>query len=464
MLGDMQRIPTVLLVGRPNVGKSTLFNRICGQRRAVVSDSAGTTRDVLRVMITGKNGSYMLCDAAGVEQLPSQHSELEEAVQEQFSSELSQASLLIWVVERNELELEDRQFVQKLRKSGHPIVVAVNKCDHAQHDAEAFEFAEFGFSSIVPISGLHGRGVTELQSLIESSVATTTMHEDTELSVAIVGRPNVGKSTLLNTVLGEKRAVVSSEAGTTRDSIDMSFPAQRFFGSTYTKWKSVRMVDTAGIRRRGKIGLDIERWSFLRTHNAIDDAQVVLLVLDALEGMVAQDLQIANLVEQSGKALVVVVNKWDELLIQKNYLWGTPDEAALQEHFLIHLRQTAPFLYWAPVIFLSAKTGMNTEYIARTVLDVATAWSRMSTEEELAAVTAMLRAQPRLSHLQSITQPTSCPPVFHVHLEGKQLPHFSTMRNIDTTLREILEIGPTPIKVWAVPSMVKSRSQRGGKR
>ena len=450
-------LPLVALVGRPNVGKSTLFNRLVGRRQAIVSEVAGTTRDRLERPIEWNSKQMRLSDMAGLEQAGSQSTDLHQAAQAQAERALQEAAVIIWVVDgRSGLTKDDIRIGDKLRKLGRPTIVAINKCDHLDHDELHVEFARYAFNGQVTLSALHGRGISELLDSVTPFVeGKVKLKETSELKVALIGRPNVGKSTLLNTLVADTRSVVSATAGTTRDSVDTVVPATTIFGNTYTRWQSVRMIDTAGIRQRGKIGRDIEHYSLLRTKNALEESDVAVFMIDAMEGMVHQDLQIAQLVQDSGRAVILAVNKWDLLLEKKQVILGTDEDLALQEHFLLHLRQSAPFLYWVQVLFMSATKQMNTTALTGLLIKAYNSWSLEVSQESLNLIAEELRRLPRLKNLQKITYEHSQPPVFHLHVEGKSLPHFSTIRYVDNELRDYLKIGATPIKVWAVPSVPK---------
>lgn len=457
----MPNLCRIGLVGRPNVGKSSLYNRLLGKRIAVVADQAGTTRDRLESNAQFGGHDCVLFDLAGIETRLAE-GELNRAVQEQVSVSLKQADILIWVVDgKVGADSQDEQIVQLLRRLGHPIVLAVNKCDSTKADEQLFEFARFGIEPQVALSAVHGRGIRDLFDAVGGLVGTwyaehpQAMFEsrDRELKIALAGRPNVGKSTLLNTLAGDNRSVVSSVAGTTRDAVDTVIPAETLFGNTFTQWKTVRIIDTAGVRRRGKVGHEVEAWSVVRTMDAVDSAEVVLLMLDAVEGLVHQDLQVAQLIVDAGRALVMVINKWDLVLAKHDTEMGTEKEQELQEKMLDGLRRQLPFLHWCTVLFISAESSQNVQIIGRTVLNAYQAWSIQIAQAELDELCESLSHTPRLKNLQRITLEHSRPPVFHIHVEGKSIPHFSTTRYIENALRDTFEIGSSPIKIWNVASI-----------
>jgi GTP-binding protein len=242
--------------------------------------------------------------------------------------------------------------------------------------------------------------------------------------------------------------VVSPEAGTTRDAVDTILPSEALFGSIFTRWKTVRIVDTAGIRRRGKIDRSIEGWSVVRSYDAIDEADVTLLLLDVTEGLVHQDTQVMQRVVDAGKPLVLILNKWDLILEKKGIIAGTEEDEAAQEEFLDKLRHQLQFINWVQVLFLSAFTGLHLRVIGKLVNNAYIAWSREIDQHELNELAKELRKFPRLTALKKITFEHAKPPVFHVHTDGKELIHFSTRRYIENAIRDYFEMGPTPIKIW----------------
>ena len=446
----MKTLPYVALVGRPNVGKSTLYNRLIGKRAAVVAPVAGTTRDRLEHVAEWDGRRFMLMDMAGIEPAISDDTEIGYHTQAQVQKALEKAQVIFWIVDaRSGLTQLDYQLANALRTLNKKIFVVANKCDHARHEEELYQFTEVGFGEPIGVSALNSRGIHELlDALLPYLPEGTELPEvPSEIRISIIGRPNVGKSTLLNALASDERSVVSDVPGTTRDTVDTVIPAKNVFGSDEVPWETVRIIDTAGIRRRGKIEQGIEAWSLVRTLDAIDNSEVVLLLLNAEEGIVSQDMHIAEQILKSGRPVVLLVNKWDQMLNK-----GVEDEE-LQEQFLDRLRHAASFLYWAPVLFLSATEGINVEIVGKLVQEVYAAWSRDFPQAELDEVTKFLVKTPRLKNLQKITLEHSKPPVFHIHVEGKELPHFSTHRYIENALRDYFDIGQTPIKIWSVPSV-----------
>jgi GTP-binding protein len=451
----MRTLPVVALVGRPNVGKSTLFNRLIGRRQAVVSDIAGTTRDRLEQVILWNERQFAIVDMAGLEPALKEKTEIRQGMQEQVEKALNEADIILWIVDGQEgVTTADTVVAELLRRLHRQVIVVANKCDNMQEKGAEYEFSRFGFGETLRVSAIHGTGREALlTSIVEalpekSRRESLPLYDERELRIALAGRPNVGKSTLLNALVGDSRAVVSAEAGTTRDSVDTLIRADSIFGDTYTRWKTVRIVDTAGIRSRGKIDRSIEGWSVLRTFVAIEDAEIVLLVLDAVEGMVHQDLQVAERIVDSGRPLILLMNKWDAVLAAKDIIPGTPEDQEQQEKVLSVLRFKLPFMPWVQVLFLSGEKGINLDVVGKVLLNAHLAWSKEPKQEEIDVLADHLRTNPRLNNLQKISFEHAQPPVFHVHIHGRVLPHFSTRRYIENALRDYFDIGPTPIKIW----------------
>ncbi len=457
----------VALLGRPNVGKSTLFNRLVGKRQAVVSDIAGTTRDRLQQLITHQKQQFVLVDMAGIEPTLSDKTEISEATQRQIETALKDASIIVWVVDRFDgVTTQDERVAELVRRLGKPVIVAVNKCDAPQHEGDQLEFLRFGFSPLIPISAVHNRGTLELLDAIVAGLqklpepTVPLLFDDgseRELNIAILGRPNVGKSTLLNTIVGEERSVVSPISGTTRDAVDTVIPAEGFFGNTFTKFQTLRVVDTAGIRQRGKMGHEIEAWSVVRALDTLDAASVAILVIDANEGVTHQDLIVAQKIVDAGKPLILMLNKWDLVLEKQGLIAGTVEADAEQEKLLAQLVRKAPFLSWCQVIFVSALTKLNVQFLSGLVLRAYSAWTFEPKVEDLAAIAGELRKSPRLKNLGTIDYQRGKPPVFIVNLHGSLMPHFTTRRFVDNAIRDYLNVGPTPIKLWF------ERTQRDGR-
>ena len=469
-------IPIIALVGRPNVGKSTLFNRLVGRRAAVVSDEAGTTRDVLEASVSWMRREYRLMDMAGVEmQFDSAEQNTPKIIldemQKKVAETMNEAHLIAWVVDVNSgITSEDMQIAQWIRRQNKPIILVVNKCDNPNKEANLYDFSALGVSEMVGVSSIHGRGMDDFIKAVNRTLGekyeqfknieleyweTDKVQPEKELKISIIGRPNVGKSTLLNALAENERSVVSPIAGTTRDSVDMVIPSENLFHNVFTKWQTVRIIDTAGIRKRGKVGNQIESWSVVRSYEAIESCDVVLCMVEATEGLTHQDLQVMQKAVDLGKAMVLVVNKWDLILARKKAFSNTVEDAAAQEELLESIRAAAPFLHWIQVVFVSALEEMNLESLGKIVLRAYNAWNIKISDEDLKNLTIALRKIPALKNLMSIKLVHNQPPVFHLIVEGKSIPHFSVHRQVENILRENFELGSTPIKIWSVPTVEK---------
>ncbi|HEX2765935.1 MAG TPA: ribosome biogenesis GTPase Der [Candidatus Limnocylindria bacterium] len=456
----MSSLPVVAIVGRPNVGKSTLFNRLIGQRLAIIEDLPGTTRD--RVYGTGEwNGRmFTLVDTGGLELEPG--TEIEERVQDQARVAIEEADLILFVVDAHAgLAPLDHEVADRLRRATAPVILVVNKGDNPRRELEAMEFTALGFDPMITISAQHGRNTGDLADLIvehlpppsEAEAAASASDDDGERDlteeelaelaeadlppprVAIVGRPNTGKSTFVNQVLGHERMIVSDVPGTTRDPIDTTITLDD---------QELVLVDTAGIRRRGSIEKGIERYSVLRSMKAIDSADVAIVMTDATEGYTAQDAHVVGYVLERLKGIVLVLNKWDA--VEK-------DEHTADE-WLKRLRRDAPYLAWADIVFASALTGQRVERILREALTVAEErYRRVPTGELNRLVMDAVRAHPpshvrnRLPKIFYATQVGVAPPTFVIFVNDPELIHFSYKRYLENRIRDAYGFLGTPIRL-----------------
>jgi GTP-binding protein len=345
--------PTVAIVGRPNVGKSTLFNRILGGRPAIVSEKPGTTRDRHFGDAEWAGRRFWLVDTGGL--VPDSEDSMDRAIRRQVEFALAEADVILFVVDGREgLNPVDRAVAERLRKASRPVLLAVNKLDNLEQSTEQYGFYKLGFGDPLGVSAAVGKGSGDLlDALVERLPPYDPAESDEAIHVAVVGRPNVGKSSLVNRLLGEERHVVAPQAGTTRDAIDSVL---RFQG------KTLNFIDTAGLRRRAKVEDDLEFYSVLRTERAIERAQVCILVVDATVGMHNQDLRIATQAWDRGTGLIVVVNKWD-LIPEKNANTARQGQDALIAK--------APFLRYVPFIYVSALTGQRVRKILELIVEVA---------------------------------------------------------------------------------------------
>jgi GTPase len=422
-------IPTVVIVGRPNVGKSTLFNRITGQRRAIVGDEPGITRDRIHGSAEHDGRRFELIDTGGIvvqdqEYIPSQ-------ILRQAEVALNQAAHIIFLVDgRNEITGSDRDLAGMLLRLGKPVSIAVNKIDTAKQQDLIHGFYELGIPDVFPVSAEHGTGVDSLLDHVTASFGAETPAEEerpTGIKVAIIGRPNVGKSTLLNALTGQERAIVSPIAGTTRDAVDETVVRD---GVEFI------FVDTAGIRRKGKTHDMAEKLSVVMARRSIRMAHVVLLVLDAGEGVVGLDTTIAGYAHEGGRAVIIVVNKWDEV---------RGPEAPKQSEFEREIRDQFKFLDYAPVVFISAKSGRGVEKLFPRIRQVYDAASARISTGELNRFVEQLRFEER--KIYYITQHSIRPPAFAVFTDRGGPLHFSHERYLINQLRRRFGFQGTPILV-----------------
>lgn len=432
--------PVVALVGRPNVGKSTLFNRLAGERLAVVHEQPGTTRDRL-VAETEWNGiAFDLVDTGGfdpfaddmldAEYLPQIRAQAEQAILE--------ADVVIFLVDAESgVSPLDHEIANILRREQAPILLVINKVDSAARSDRVPEFYELGLDDPIPISALHGRGtgdmldrLTELMDVVPESAA-----EDDGVRIAIVGRPNVGKSSLLNRLLGEERVIVSPHPGTTRDAIDTQLVYED---------ESITLIDTAGIRRRGRIKPGVEKYSALRALKAIERADVSLLLIDGTEGVTAQDAHIAGMILDKLKSVLLLVNKWDIV----------PDEIRDTQAYGEHVRAALKFLDFVPVLFISALEGDGVDQVLPAALQIQEErLSRIPTArlnevllEAQAAHAPPSKAGVRL-RIYFASQVRTDPPTFLFHVNDPELLHFSYVRFLENRIREEYSYVGTPIRL-----------------
>jgi GTP-binding protein len=448
--------PLVALVGRPNVGKSTLFNRLAGERLAVVDDVPGTTRDRL-VAEADWNGVYFdLVDTGGIDPsevrfgslsapLSEGSADFVEQIRAQAEVAIQHADAVIFLVDVEHgvtpADTEVARILRRLQKERDgklqpPVLLAVNKTDSLKRLADTYEFYELGMGEPHPISAQHGTGTGDLLDalLAELTVQPEETEPDDSVKIAIVGKPNAGKSTLLNRLVGEERAIVSPIPGTTRDAVDTPM----LFNDT-----AITLIDTAGIRKRGRIEPGVEKYSVLRAHRAIQRADVVLLVVDAGEGVTAQDQHIAGFITDAWKSVVVVVNKWDA--IEK--------DAQTMNDFTRHVRQQLNFLDYVPVLFISAKTGQRVEQVLPTALTVQEERvRRISTSQinKLIRDAQDRHAAPsrtgRQLKMYYGTQVRADPPTFMLYVNEPELVHFTYERFIENRFREAFTFAGTPIR------------------
>jgi GTP-binding protein len=419
-------LPTVVIVGRPNVGKSTLFNRITGQRRAIVGDESGITRDRIERITDHKGRRFELIDTGGIvvqdsDYIPSQ-------ILKQARTALKKAAHIIFLIDgRSEITGSDRDLAQMLLKLGRPVSLAVNKIDTQERENLAHEFYSLGIPELFPVSAEHAMGIEALLDHVvsgfpEEEPEETEPVETRKIRVAIIGRPNTGKSTLLNTLTGEERSIVSPVAGTTRDSVD---EAVIYNGIEYV------FVDTAGIRRKGKTTEMTEKLSVVMARRHIRMADVTVLVLDAVEGVLALDSTIAGYAHEGGRAIVICVNKWDCIAEKK------------KREFERTLRDQMKFMEYAPVVFLSAKTGVGVKALFKVIREVDDSASMRVTTGELNRFVESLHFEER--KIFYITQAAVRPPTFVLFTNKAEPLHFSHERYLINQIRKRFGFHGTPV-------------------
>jgi GTP-binding protein len=439
-------LPLVAIVGRPNVGKSTLFNRLIGERRAIVGDEPGITRDRIYGESRWNGKPFALVDTGGI--VPDDEAIIPANIFKQAGVAIDEAVALIWVVDaRAGITPLDEELARLLRGIGKRVLVAANKVDATRLESDAGEFHGFGFSDVFPISAEHGNGIGDmLDSLAgdlqgESSGAGETPAAPRELRLAIVGRPNVGKSSLLNQLMGEERAIVSPVAGTTRDTVDTLLK---------TETQTYRIIDTAGIRRKGKTTEMAEKLSVVMARKSLERADVAIVLLDAEQGITALDATIAGYAVEAGCSIIVTLNKWD-LLEDKDTASGAKFERKVREEL--------KFLSWAPVVTTSALTGQRVQKLlplavrANVARNARVPTSRLNAffEKEIrqrSGITPSKAYKGSRLHVQYITQTNVRPPTFVVFTSGGRAGlHFSFLRHLENRMREHFDFFAAPIRI-----------------
>jgi GTPase len=449
----MARKPLVALVGRPNVGKSTLFNRLIGERMAVTDEIPGTTRDRIQSDTDWNGVEFKVVDTGGIEvyqpkgtrdirPLAEGSIEFIEQIKAQALMAVEDADVVVMLVDaRHGATAADEEVAEILRRTQKPVLVAANKLDDLKNNDSALEFYSLGVNKVIPISAMHGIGVGDLLDAVVEAIqhrprtAQDDIDDQEQLKIAIVGRPNVGKSSLLNRLIGEERVIVSPIAGTTRDAID-----------TEIKWhgQDVTLIDTAGIRKRGKVEPGVEKFSVLRSMRAIERADVSLLMIDAQDGVTEQDEHIAGYIDDAHKSVVIVVNKWDAI-----------EKDNLTTHlFTQQIRNKLHFIPYAPILFVSVLTGQRIHEVLETAYRVWEArFQRVPTGELNRIVRAAtekhtppLKSGKRLKFFYA-AQVNVNPPVFLFHVNDARGIHFSYKRFLENQIREEYPFEGTPIRL-----------------
>jgi len=430
--------PLVAIVGRPNVGKSMLFNKLTGHRTSIVEDTPGVTRDRIYGDCEWCGRSFSLVDTGGIE--PGTENDMLKFMRRQAEIGIELADAIVMVVDvRSGVTAADEDVATMLRKSGKPVALAVNKCDSiGLVNPDVFEFYSLGIGDLFETSAVHGHGTGDLLDWVLNNIPEDDSEDEDDevIKVAIVGKPNVGKSSLLNRILGEERVIVSNIAGTTRDAIDS------YFENETGKYC---FIDTAGMRRKSKVDDAIEKYSNMRTINAIERSDVCLILIDANDGVTEQDTKIAGLVHEAGKAAIIVVNKWDAVEDKETNTMRDKELA---------VRDGLSYMLYAPVVFLSALTGQRVDKLYQVIQDVhAQNTSRITTgalNSVLADATA--RVQPptdkgRRLKIYYMTQASTKPPHFVIFCNDARLFHFSYQRYLENQIREVFGLKGTPVRI-----------------
>ncbi|WP_128894457.1 ribosome biogenesis GTPase Der [Longirhabdus pacifica] len=426
--------PVVAIVGRPNVGKSTIFNKIIGDRLAIVEDKPGITRDRIYSLAEWKDKSFHIIDTGGIE---NSEDEVVRSIRVQAELAIDEADIIVFMLDaKTGLTPADEEVSQILYRSKKPVILAVNKVDNIQRQDAIYEFYNLGFGEPIAISGAHGIGIGDLLEEIVNHFPPyeEDEYEDDVIKVALIGRPNVGKSSLVNAILGEERVLVSNVAGTTRDAIDTPFEKD---GQKYV------LIDTAGIRKRGKVYESIEKYSVLRAMRAIERADVAVIVVNGEEGIIEQDKHIAGYADDAGKAAIMVVNKWD--VVEK-------DDKTHQD-FTNKLRDNFQFMSYAPILFVSAKTKQRLHKLLPLVTHAAEQHAQRVETNLLNNVVADAVAynpppskkgkRPKINYA---TQVAVKPPTFVMFVNAPELIHFSYQRYLENRIRSAFEFEGTPVR------------------
>ena len=429
--------PLVAIVGRPNVGKSLLFNKLTGQRTAIVEDTPGVTRNRIYGSCEWNGRNFDIVDTGGIE--PSTDNEILIFMRRQAEIAIALADVIIMVTDvKVGMTAADADVANMLKRSKKPVALAVNKCDSVGHtNPDVFEFYGLGLGDPIEVSAVHGHGTGDLLDFCVAHLPEKDAEEDDEdvIKVAIIGKPNVGKSSLLNKILGEERVIVSNVAGTTRDAIDS------YFENEHGKY---RFIDTAGMRRKSKVDDAIEKYSNLRTIASIERSDVCLILIDANEGVTEQDTKIAGLAHEAGKACIIVVNKWD----------AVEKDDKTMDKMTENVRRDLSYMLYAPVVFISALTGQRVEKLFETINAAANQSAMRITTGMLNTILAdaTARVQPpmdkgRRLKIYYMTQVGVKPPHFVAFCNDARLFHFSYQRYLENQIREVFGLTGTPIRL-----------------
>lgn len=430
--------PTVAIIGRPNVGKSTFFNYIVGSRISIVEDTPGVTRDRIYAETNWRGRTFTVVDTAGIE--PKSEDIIISQMREQAQIAIEIADVIVFLTDiKQGVTATDEEIAVMLRKSKKPVILVCNKADNMSRDKnDIYEFYNLGMGDVYPVSAANALGIGDVLDAIYEKLPEKSNDEDDErIKVAVIGKPNVGKSSLINKILGENRTIVSSIAGTTRDAIDTEYE------NNHGKYV---LIDTAGIRRKSKVTESIEKFSIMRTLLAIERADVCLMMIDATEGVTDQDAKIAGEAHEAGKGIIIVVNKWDEY----------EKETGTLEKYKKDIYARLSYLSYAPIIFISAKTGQRVEKLFDLInhvneqnsMRVTTSALNQVINEAIALVQPPTDKGKRLKILYG-TQVSTKPPTFVIFVNNKELFHFSYERYIINQIRREFGLDGTPVRIIA---------------
>lgn len=425
------KMPVVALIGRPNVGKSTIFNKMVGRKLSIIEDIPGVTRDRVYGKCEYKNYKFHLIDTGGIEL---GENAFNKEIKMQASLAIDEADIVVFVVDgKDGLTSDDFLVRDMLKKVSNKVILAINKCDSKKIKENEYDFYELGFDNIIKVSGEQGDGISDLLDLIVKDFNSYEQDENESVKFSIIGRPNVGKSSLVNAVLNEDRVIVSDIAGTTRDAVDTEF---NYNGSSYT------VIDTAGMRKRGKIYENIEKYSLLRSLKAIDRSDVCVLVINAEEGIIEHDKHIASYAIDAGKAIVIAVNKWDLIEDKDNKL----------KEWKKDIESNFAFMSYAKVVFLSAKTKKRVHTLMPEVLN---AYENSKKQIKTNLINKVIEDAYELNlppsykgkrlKIYFTSQVRTNPPTFNIQVNSKSLIHFSYQRYLENKIRESFDFSGTPI-------------------
>lgn len=430
-------LPVVAIVGRPNVGKSTIFNRLAGERIAIVEDQPGITRDRIYCKSEWNGREFHLIDTGGLEF--GEQDEILDHIRNQAELAIAEADVILFVTDGREgLTGNDEEVARLLHKSNKPVVIAVNKLDDIKHQDFMYEFYALGFDRVVGISSLHGAGTGDMLDYLVEFFPEDKVedYDDDTIRVSLIGRPNVGKSSLVNAILGETRVIVSPVAGTTRDAIDTPFKKEE---------QEFVLIDTAGLRKRGKVYESVEKYSVIRALRAIERSDVCLIVIDGERGIAEQDKKIAGYAHEAGRAAIFVVNKWD----------AVEKDDKTMDHFRKLIREEFQFMTYAPIVFVSAKTKQRVHQILPLVEEVAEQHSlRISTSVINQVIHDAITATPPPSdrgkrlRIHYATQVSVKPPTIILFVNDTELAHFSYVRYLENQIRQAFTFKGTPVNIY----------------